>query len=349
MNEITSQNTSHATTVGVVVIGRNEGERLKRCLRSLINSVDLMVYVDSGSTDGSVAFARSLSVDVVDLDLSRPFTMPRGRNEGFDRLIELKPDVDYVQFVDGDCEVESGWIQTARQTLDENQNLVAVSGRRRERFPDASLYNHLCDIEWNGPTGITNNCGGDVLMRAQAFKEAGGFNPAMIAGEEGELTFRLRAKGWQVCRLDVPMTLHDAAMTRFGQWWKRTLRAGHAYAEGMSLHGKSPERYNVRPVISCLVWGICLPVFALVCLIASLFWLPAIYGMIAVLGLTVMTWLRIVRRRWIKTRNMRESVLFSTFCMLAKLPQAMGVAWFYRNHLRGTRSGLIEYKTATTS
>jgi glycosyltransferase involved in cell wall biosynthesis len=349
MNQKTSQNTAHTTTVGVVVIGRNEGERLKRCLSSLVNSVDLMVYVDSGSTDGSVAFAQSLGVNVVDLDLSKPFTMPRGRNEGFDRLIELKPNVDYVQFVDGDCEVQAGWIEIARKTLDEKQNLVAVSGRRRERFPEASLYNHLCDIEWNGPTGIVANCGGDVMMRAQAFKEAGGFNAAMIAGEEGELTFRLREKGWQVCRLDVPMTLHDAAMTRFGQWWKRTLRAGHAYAEGMSLHGKSPERYNVRPVISCLIWGMCMPVFALVCLVASWFWLPAILGTVGVAGLTIVTWLRIMRRRWIKTRKIGESMLFSTFCLLAKLPQAMGVAWFYRNHLRGTRSGLIEYKTATTS
>lgn len=345
----TTQNNQHTTTVGVVVIGRNEGDRLKRCLRSLVDSVDLMVYVDSGSTDGSVEFARSLGVDVVDLDLSKPFTMPRGRNEGFERLIAIKPDVDYVQFVDGDCEVVAGWIDIARKTLDENDKLVAVSGRRRERYPDASLYNHLCDIEWNGPTGIVRNCGGDVLMRAKAFAEAGGFNSAMIAGEEGELTFRLRQRGWQICRLDVPMTLHDAAMSRFGQWWKRTLRAGHAYAEGMSIHGKSAERYNVHPVISCLIWGFGMPAVALASLIASWFWFPAIAGALIVMALTIVTWVRIMRRRWITSRSWSESMLFSTFCILAKLPQALGVAWFFNNHLRGTRSGLIEYKTPTTS
>ena len=186
--------------------------------------------------------------------------------------------MDYVQFIDGDCQVVEGWIDIARKTLDENAGYVAVSGRRSERFPEASLYNRLCDIEWNGPCGVVPNSGGDVMMRAQPFLDVGGFNIAMIAGEEGELTFRLREKGWQIFRVDTPMTLHDAAMSRFGQWWKRTLRAGHAYAEGMSLHGRSPERYNVRPVISSLAWGMGMPCVALMCLIASWFWLPAITG-----------------------------------------------------------------------
>ena len=349
MNMNTASNPQHPTTIGVVVIGRNEGDRLKRCLNSLVDSVDLMVYVDSGSTDDSVVFAKSLGVDVVDLDLNKPFTMARGRNEGFDRLMAIKPDVDYVQFVDGDCEVGEGWINIARQTLDENPNYVAVSGRRSERYPEASLYNRLCDIEWNGPTGIVPNSGGDVMMRTQPFKQVGGFNIAMIAGEEGELTFRLREKGWQIYRVDTLMTMHDAAMTRFGQWWKRTLRAGHAYADGMAMHGKSSERYNVRPVISSLVWGLGMPMCALICLIASWFWLPALIGTAMVLLLTIVTWLRIVRGLRVKSRSISESLLFSTFCMLAKLPQALGVAWFCSNRLRGTRSGLIEYKTASAS
>lgn len=347
MNMNQSQKSTNPTTVGVVVIGRNEGERLKRCLHSLVGSVDLMVYVDSGSSDQSVTFAQSLGVDVVELDLSKPFTMARGRNEGFERLMAIKPDVDYVQFIDGDCEVVAGWIEIARKTLDENDRLVAVAGRRSERFPEASLYNRLCDIEWNGPCGMVRSTGGDVLLRTQPFKQIGGFNVGMIAGEEGEMMFRLREQGWQICRLDTPMTLHDAAMTRFSQWWKRTLRAGHAYAEGMSMHGRSAERYNVKPVVSSLVWGIGMPTIALLCLATAWFWWPAVFGTVAVLGVTIVTWVRIVRYQWIKSRNLPHSMLFSTFCLLAKLPQAMGVAWFFRNRLCGTRSGLIEYKTAS--
>lgn len=347
MNKPSFIPTQTPSTVGVVVIGRNEGDRLKRCLHSLVGTVELIVYVDSGSTDDSVTFAQSLGVNVVDLDLSKPFTMARGRNEGFDRLLQLKPDVDYVQFIDGDCQVVAGWIDKARTTLDENDKLVAVAGLRHERYPEASLYNHLCDIEWNGPCGIVRSTGGDVMLRAQAFKKVGGFNITMIAGEEGEMMFRLREQGWQVCRLDESMTLHDAAMTRFGQWYKRTLRSGHAYAEGMSLHGKSPERYNVRPVISALAWGFGMPTVAIGCLLLAWFWPWALIGTAAVAALTILSWVRIMQRRWITSRNLTESILFSTFCLLAKLPQAMGVAWFFRNRLRGTHSGLIEYKTAS--
>ena len=96
--------------VGVVVIGRNEGERLQRCLRSLVGDVQKIVYVDSGSTDDSVDFAESLGVRVVELDMSKPFTMARGRNTGLAELSRLHPEVEYIQFVDGDCEVAGGWI-----------------------------------------------------------------------------------------------------------------------------------------------------------------------------------------------------------------------------------------------
>src|SRR3954471_4582955 len=138
--------------VGVVVIGRNEGERLKRCLRSLLDQgAGPIVYVDSGSIDDSVAFARSLGVVVVNLDTSIPFTMARGRNAGFDELQRRFPALRWVQFVDGDCEVRPDWIARARAAFVGRPELAAVCGRRRERHPEASLYNRLADMEWNAP------------------------------------------------------------------------------------------------------------------------------------------------------------------------------------------------------
>src|SRR5687767_7045111 len=43
--------------VGVVAIGRNEDQRLVRCLESMPRTIRKAVYVDSGSTDDSVANA----------------------------------------------------------------------------------------------------------------------------------------------------------------------------------------------------------------------------------------------------------------------------------------------------
>src|SRR5690348_9059746 len=159
-----------ADSVGVVVIGRNEGERLKRCLRSLLaQGAGPIVYVDSGSTDDSVEFSRSLGVIVVNLDTSIPFTMARGRNAGFAELQRSFPTLRWVQFVDGDCEVRPDWIAKARAAFNERPEVAAVCGRRRERYPEASIYNRLADMEWNGPIGEVEECGGDVLFRSGVF------------------------------------------------------------------------------------------------------------------------------------------------------------------------------------
>jgi glycosyltransferase involved in cell wall biosynthesis len=72
-----------AIRTGLVAIGRNEGERLRRCLISAQGVYDHVVYVDSGSSDDSVALAESFGAVVVVLDTARPFTAARARNAGF--------------------------------------------------------------------------------------------------------------------------------------------------------------------------------------------------------------------------------------------------------------------------
>src|SRR4028118_1249911 len=127
--------------VGLVAIGRNEGQRLGACLRSALSKVALVVYVDSGSTDGSLELARSIGADTVELDLSKPFTAARGRNEGFARLRQLAPDIEFVQFVDGDCEIVDGWLQRAQQERAAQPESAGGGGRRPARYPAANIYN----------------------------------------------------------------------------------------------------------------------------------------------------------------------------------------------------------------
>jgi GT2 family glycosyltransferase len=231
--------------MGVVIIGRNEGQRLVRCLESVRGTVAQVVYVDSGSTDGSAAKARDLGADVVELDMRRPFTAALARNAGWRRLLEIAPRATTVHFLDGDCEVVPGWLPAALDALTAHPERAVVCGRRRERFPDASAFNRQCEIEWNAGAGEIRSCGGDALMRLDALAAAGGYRDSLIAGEEPELCVRLRAAGWKIWRLDRDMVWHDAAMTRWSQWWKRSKRAGHAFAEGAFLHGGPPERHYV--------------------------------------------------------------------------------------------------------
>jgi GT2 family glycosyltransferase len=318
--------------VGAVVIGRNEGPRLLACLTSL-RGIGRVIYVDSGSTDGSVTAARSAGALVVELDLARPFTAARARNAGLAVLAAEQPPA-YVQFVDGDCELRDGWIAAARAFLDTHPRAAVACGRRRERFPLASVYNRLCDHEWDTPVGPARACGGDALMRLAALQAAGGFRDGLIAGEEPELCLRLRAAGWQIWRLDAEMSLHDAAITRFGQWWRRARRAGHAFAEGAALHGAPPERHWVAETRRALAWGLGLPLLALALAAAS----PA--GLLVLLAYPLQV-LRLAARDGPGRRDAWERAFFLT---LGRFPEMLGVLEFRLGTLFGRRAGLIEYK-----
>jgi GT2 family glycosyltransferase len=326
-------NSQAVNDVGVVVIGRNEGARLVRCLASLRTQAAHRVYVDSNSTDDSVAQAERLGADVLTLDPSLPFTAARARNAGWRALLAAQPDVRFVQFVDGDCEVNADWIATARAHLQAHPSVAAVAGRRRERFPDASVYNQLCDIEWDTPVGPALACGGDALMRADALQGVGGYRDDLIAGEEPELCVRLRAAGWQIHRIDAEMTLHDAAMTRFAQWWKRTLRGGYAFAEGAHLHGARHGHW-VREARSAAVWGLALPLTLLALTVwqpwLALLWL--VYPLQA-LRLALAT-PAAAPARWTR----------AAFLVLGKFAEGWGWLKFHALHRIGRHGRLIEYK-----
>jgi GT2 family glycosyltransferase len=324
--------------LGVVIIGRNEGERLRRCLESVRGRGCEVVYVDSNSSDDSVKFAEALGVEVVELDPACPFTAARARNAGFERLEEIAPDVRFVQFVDGDCEVVAGWLENARRTLERRPEVALVCGRRRERFPDQTVYNRLADIEWNTPIGEAFWCGGDAMIRADAFRRAGGYNAALIAGEEPELCVRLRQDGGVILRIDAEMTLHDLAMTRFSQWWRRTERAGFAYAAGAALHGASSERLWVRDLCRIVLWGILFPL-----VVVGFVWPTHLWS----LALLLVYPLQVIRITWQFYRGglpWRDAGLYGTACVVCRFPQALGVLRYVSSQLLGRRQALIEYK-----
>lgn len=325
--------------VGLVAIGRNEGERMRKCLTSaLAQDISQIVYVDSGSTDDSVAMARSLGVEVIELDQSVPFTAARSRNAGFERLMQLDPELEFVQFVDSDCELVAGWVERARQELLLRPDAAIVCGRRRERYPEQSLYNRLCDIEWDIPLGEIKGCGGDSLMRVAAFKQVGGFNPTLIAGEEPELCVRIRRLGWKIYRVDAEMTLHDAQMLHFSQWWKRVLRSGHAYAEGAHLHGRSPERHWVKESRSLWLWGLAIPSCALLLIGITHGWSLLL---LAAYPLTSYRIYRYIKQRGYKDR---DAAIYAVFCVMGKFPGVLGQLKFHWNRWLGQTNQLIEYK-----
>ena len=332
-------------SIAVVVIGRNEGERLRRCLESVRGRAGTVVYVDSGSTDGSVAMAQEMGVVVVDLDLSTPFTAARARNAGVEQLDETNDPATWIQFVDGDCEIVDGYLDAAARELEIREDIAAVAGRLRERFPEASIYNRLCDIEWDTPPGEVAGIGGISMFRRSALRKVDGFNPTLIAGEEPELCVRLRLQDWKICRLDVEMALHDAAMTRFGQWWKRMVRGGYAAMEGAVMHGRGPFRHKVANVRSTLLWALVMPLV----LIGSIVGLAtgfALFGVftIAVVGFYGLWFFRMLRRYVRSGVEPRFAVASTGYAMLSKFAYLQGISRYWRNRCFGRVPTLIEYK-----
>lgn len=322
--------------IGVVAIGRNEGARLRRCLESVCETSRRVVYVDSGSSDGSADLSRTLGVPVVQLNTETPFTAARARNQGFRRLLELHPDLEYVFFLDGDCEVVPGWLERAVLFLDQHPGVAVVWGCRRERYPEKSVYNMLCDIEWQDiRPGETKICGGDAVMRVNAFQEVSGYRADLICGEEPELCIRLRKAGWRVWRTNDNMTLHDAALYRFAQWWRRMLRSGYAYAQGANIHGARPECHWVSESRRARLWGLCIPL-AVLTLTLALGWWALLFFLIYPL--------QMIRLAVAGTRSPRENWWRAGALVVSKFPEALGQLKFLVGRYRRVQSRLIEYK-----
>ncbi|MGY6633098.1 MAG: glycosyltransferase family 2 protein [Alkalilacustris sp.] len=317
--------------VGAVVIGRNEGARLVLCLAAIPDTVRPVVYVDSGSTDGSPEAAARAGARVVMLDTDIPFTAARARNAGV-AAMEATDRPAYVQFIDGDCALAPGWIAAAAAFLEAHPDCAVVCGRLRERHPERSVYNRLADREWDAPVGPATACGGLALMRLDAFAAVGGFDPALIAGEEPELCARLRAAGWTVHRLADEMALHDVAMTRFSQWWRRTRRGGLAFALGASRHGRAVDRARQR---RALLWGLGLPVLVVA---------AAAVSPLLALALALAWPAQVVRTAWRDGIARRISWEVAVFAALAKVPEALGVLEYHLRQRSGRDARLIEYK-----
>jgi GT2 family glycosyltransferase len=328
-----------AFRLGIVVIGRNEGDFLEAALKAVLGENRAIVYVDSGSTDDSLAIAKRLYVPIIELDPNRPFTAARAYNEGFDFLLQQYPYLPFVQFVDGDCIIQPAWLEAAYETLSHRPDVAVVCGHLREQHRDQSPYHVLMDIEWDRPIGEVDECAGNAMMRVASFQAVGGFNAPMMAGEEPELCLRLRQNGGKVLRIDVNAAMHDARISRFSQWWARSRREGNAYAEAAWLHGRGEEKHRLRHSLRVWLWGFVLPLVAVGAVGPSHGWsllLGALYGPL---------WMgAFVRSQHEHRLTRQDAALYASFCILGKFPQFLGQLNFFWHLVQNKKGRLIEYR-----
>ncbi len=326
---------------GVVVIGRNERPRLAAALAGIDATTARVVYVDSGSTDGSAELAESMAVSVLRLDPTTPFSAARARNEGFAWLAARNPGLALVQFLDGDCVLDADWLATARAAMAGHSQYGIVVGQLLERHPEQSIYNRLCALEWKGPAGELTQwgeIGGIMAVRPEVFTRLKGFNTAIIAGEDSEFGVRVGLAGFKIVRLAASMATHDANMQRFGQWWQRSVRAGHAIGQRYAANGHTAARDGAKERRSIGFWGLALPGVGLL-----LAW-PT--GSLSLAGLALAygyLFSRIARYKIKGGEGWTDSFLYSFFAVAGKWANAWGFLKYQISRRRGHFS-IIEHK-----
>jgi GT2 family glycosyltransferase len=321
-------------TVDVVLIGRNEGDRLVKSLASVLPQARRVVYVDSGSTDASVANATKAGAEVVNLDMSVPFTAARARNAGYEAVMTQGEPPEAVQFLDGDCTMAEGWLEAGLARLRTEPDLGLVTGIQAELQRDLTIYNQLSDFEWKRPVGEIDACGGNMMVRVSAFQSVGGFDPTVIAAEDDEFCTRLRKAGWRLVRIAEDMSLHDGGPLRFEQWWKRAERTGHGFAQVGHLH---PD-YFVRERQRGWVYGLGLPLLAIVGAAAS----PAVP--VLVLGVYGFSYLRTAKGLQASGLPAHEARKHAAFLTLSKFPNVIGMLRYHWRRVSHAQMRIIEYK-----
>jgi GT2 family glycosyltransferase len=333
--------------VSVVIIGRNEGERLRRCIASVrgiegVAEIEV-IYADSGSTDGSAALAREAGAQVFEVESARP-TAALGRNAGWRAARG-----EFVLFLDGDTILDPRFVRRALDAIGAerepaNGAIAAVWGHRREIDCDGSLYNRVLDLDWVYAPGFVEYCGGDVLMRRPALELVEGFDAALIAGEEPELCRRLRAKGYRILHIDAPMTGHDLAMVRFSQYWRRALRAGHAYAEVSRRFRDTPDPFWAPERRRNFVRGGSWAGSLALAVVGS----AALRSVLPLVGWMALLLLMAARTAWLarwKSRSVGTLLLYGIHSHLQQVPILVGQLQYARDVRRGERRKLIEYKS----
>jgi len=339
-NHVENESDAAPPAISVVVIGRNEGQRLAACLDSIgrVRGVVVkeLIYVDSSSTDGSPELAARSGAKVIAVHPERP-TAANGRNAGWQCATS-----ELILFLDGDTVLDPDFALAACKAMEQGPSVGAVWGHRREIQPEASIYNRILDLDWVYPPGFTEFCGGDVLMRRQVLVGTGGFDERLIAGEEPELCRRIRSQGYAILHIDCPMTGHDLQITRWSQYWKRATRAGHAYAEVSERFRNTEDPFwstdRRRNLMRGGFWLVSLTIVILVSLFFG--FLPILLWLGLLMGLSV-------RSAW-KARRKNASLgtllLYGVHSHLQQIPILAGQLQYELGKRQRKARKLIEYK-----
>lgn len=251
--------------ISIVIIGINVEKYIGECITSVLEA-DYpqgcleIIYVDGGSSDRSIEIAKGFhGVRIIELKDPHP-TPGKGRNAG---IAAARHDI--IQFLDADTILHPGWLRTACPYL--NGAVAAVAGRIQEKYPRKNIFHIIGNMEWGISSGKKGHefsqgpaktFGGIVLARKDAIDGTGGYDEGLVAGEDPDLSYRVRKNGWTVYRITAEMVMHDLNMNTFRHYCKRAFRSGHAYAEVGLRYRREKEKFFLSQLIRICI-GATLP------------------------------------------------------------------------------------------
>ena len=196
--------------ISVIVIGKNEGERLVACLRSIQTALNVLahevVYVDSCSTDQSLQTAKALG--------ARCFLLAeRKTTAGLGRFVGAKEARgEYLLFLDGDMQLQPGFAEKALMAI-AAKGYDGVCGIREDVYlRGGEVVGRNENYFGCTQERIAPEFGGALMITREALNACGGWATDTVACEEAELHARLNAMGCRIAEIPVPMILHTDAV-----------------------------------------------------------------------------------------------------------------------------------------
>ena len=176
-------------SLSVVLLARDQAWNVDRLVGSVLAATDGLprevVLVDSASADGTAELAERHPVGVLRIaaGYGARLTPAAGRAAGVRHTTG-----DLVLFLDGDMELQPGWLVPALAALSADASVVAVTGEVIDLPPGAPAPRPPAEA----PPGARDvaRAGGAALYRREALLAAGGFDPWLHAEEEPDLCRR---------------------------------------------------------------------------------------------------------------------------------------------------------------